>query len=123
MKVHFRHIHIVGKGPVVIEDPDNGSVRTMVSKSTGAQGAFFAAAIDLPYHSLPSELAGLSRSNKFVAEHTTEIHIPFDQLQIGFADSRQLNSNALFAVSRSQRVVFMKLNVASIDSDGAQFGS
>ena len=83
--------HIIGKGPILSEYPEDGAVRAVVAQSAFAVQAVSAAQVDLPDDPFPLNglvSAPFNYPDKLMPRNTPEIHIPLDDLKVGVAYSR-----------------------------------
>jgi hypothetical protein len=100
VEIPLRYGNQIGKGTVVIEDPEHRAVRAVGWEAAAACVALPARAVDLTHHALPGEVAGLRHADKLVAQDPAESHIALDQLQVCFADTGAGDPDQDLAVGR-----------------------
>jgi hypothetical protein len=81
----------------MIQDPDDGAMRAMVSQSCFAKMALLASAIDFTDDSCSRKRTIFCDSNKLVAWDTLKVHVASQQLQIGFANPSLYHLDACVA--------------------------
>ena len=96
MEVIDREGQIIRERPASIQNAQHASIGTMPGHAAPAIIAVSAPGIDLPYDSPPDPgrvFRPLDHTHKLVAQNALEIHVAFDNFQIGIAHSGQKDSN------------------------------
>ena len=86
VQVRLRQHQRFGKCPVTTQDPQHGSLGTVIGQPALAQPAGPTAAVDLPDHPPPGQPSRPRHSDELVTQHPAVAHVSGDQLQVGLAD-------------------------------------
>ena len=126
MKILLRHGNVFGKGSVVAEDAEHGSVRAVSRQARAAGVATKAAAVNLADDPLALQRSGLSDADELVPQHSLKTHVTLHELQVRFADSRPQDFNEDLGIrvvaGRGARVIRSQFERFSGEVDGSHFG-
>jgi hypothetical protein len=87
------------KGPIPIENPQNGTLGTVVPEAPATKGTIPTGTVDLPDNPLtyPSRVVALlHHSDKLVPENAPKVHVSFLDLKISGADPSQRDADKGF---------------------------
>jgi hypothetical protein len=87
VQVFRRHKNGIREGSVVIQNPDDSAMWTVVGHSVLTQVAFSATAIDFTNDALPGVGPRFGDAHKLVSQNSLKSHVTLDQLQVGFANA------------------------------------
>ena len=112
--------NVIGERAVVIQDPEDGSVRAVRWSAGVARRTRPAAAVDLSDDALAFERARLRDADELVAEHAAESHVAANELKIGLADASAEHTNQHLAVTRRRRLIVAPLGKrVAFEDEGA----
>src|ERR1041384_7465412 len=93
VKIFARHSDVISEGAIRVEDSHHFSIWTMTIEASAAGSTFAAPEIDLADDPFANQLVRslFHRTDKLVARYARETHVAGKNLQIGGADTGEMN--------------------------------
>jgi hypothetical protein len=96
MEIELRHADKIGERAIVIENSEHRPGGTVAGQAIPAIFALTAAGVNFTDNAPTPEWSGFCNSHEFVAQDAAKSHVAANELQVGFADAGQQDTNDAF---------------------------